>query len=587
MITGDQTRKMPGDDRNGRAVNMSRARIHRTVMATSQGSAGEEEAATLMTDDELQTVVRLLLRLMREDGTPADAFFSPRFKPLRKAIMPFLDNLRGRVFRGQDAEAYRLARAERAERHFRRLSEIARDKQTANKTRLRAERLAKLKALEQESPLPRIPDGPVEEGGVPLLVVGGGALGESPSMCAGAPAVLELVATSRSCYACKRYYAELHHFYDQLCPGCAALNYAKRHATADMSSMVALVTGARVKIGFQVALKLLRAGATVIATSRFPRDAAARFAAQPDSEDWAERVHLYAIDLRDLRAVEGFCDHVAATFQRLDVIVNNACQTIRRPHAYYASIAEAEGSAHVAKGPVEAAILSSLPAHCRIGAHLSCIAHDSAESLEAPPGTEGPEAAEACEGQVVAASSLFPRGSVDAHGQQLDLRQKNSWTMRLHEVSTVEAVEVVAINALAPFVINGRLRPLMEATAGDAAKFIVNVSAMEGKFYRQKTPCHPHTNMAKAALNMLTRTSAGDYARSRIFMTAVDTGWINDENPVHKALAKAVEHDFQTPLDEVDAAARIVDPIFTGVGMGPPDQPVHGVFLKDFAETEW
>ena len=161
-------------------------------------------------------------------------------------------------------------------------------------------------------------------------------------------------------------------------------------------------------------------------------------------------------------------------------------------------------------------------------------------------------------------------------------------------MSTPELAEVLAINTLAPFVINARLQPLLEAaactpppesTSEAGAAFVVNVSAMEGKFYRYKTPNHPHTNMAKAALNMMTRTSAPDLAAShRIFMTAVDTGWINDENPRERAARTAESHHFQTPIDEVDAAARVLHPVFDGVLTGAP---LFGVFLKDYKETEW
>jgi NAD(P)-dependent dehydrogenase (short-subunit alcohol dehydrogenase family) len=109
---------------------------------------------------------------------------------------------------------------------------------------------------------------------------------------------------------------------------------------------------------------------------------------------------------------------------------------------------------------------------------------------------------------------------------------------------------------------------------------------MEGKFYRHKTPNHPHTNMAKAALNMMTRTSAAELAeKKRVFMTAVDTGWINDENPRHIAARIAKTHDFQTPIDEVDAAARVLHPVFHGYAPGV--EPLRGVFLKDYVATEW
>merc|ERR1719291_331667 len=170
---------------------------------------------------------------------------------------------------------------------------------------------------------------------------------------------------------------------------------------------------------------------------------------------------------------------------------------------------------------------------------------------------------------------------MDHAEQQLDLRETNSWLLPIDQVSTAEAAEALAINALAPFVLNSRLIPLMRKVSKDNAsdKFIINVSAMEGKFYRNKTPNHPHTNMAKAALNMQTRTCAAALAKDdRIFMNAVDTGWINDENPLPRAARTAEMHDFQTPIDEIDAAARVLDPVFVGV---TTSKPAHGIFFKD------
>merc|ERR1719321_534988 len=162
------------------------------------------------------------------------------------------------------------------------------------------------------------------------------------------------------------------------------------------------------------------------------------------------------------------------------------------------------------------------------------------------------------------AAVALPAGERDAHGQQLDMRDTNSWLLKLGEVSTPEAVEVFCINTLAPFILNGRLRPMLERSP-HRDRYIVNVSAMEGKFYRYKQPTHPHTNMAKAALNMMTRTSAEDYAKaSGIYMNSVDTGWINDENPLPTARRIAADHGFQTPIDEIDAAARLLDPVVMG-----------------------
>jgi NAD(P)-dependent dehydrogenase (short-subunit alcohol dehydrogenase family) len=401
---------------------------------------------------------------------------------------------------------------------------------------------------------------------------------------AAAPAIR--VETARLCYVCKTEFHELHHFYDQMCPPCAALNYDKREQTADLRGRIALVTGARVKIGYQAAIKLLRAGAEVIVATRFPRDAARRFAREADAADWTARLHVYGIDLRHTPSVELWCDHLRATLPRLDALINNACQTVRRPAGWYDHVIAGELDDWRQLPSGERSVLERNHALGQgivvrpTGGNGGGGAISAAGLWKSAVLAQVPLLAEDLE----RGGHLYPAGRLDADLQQVDLRDFNSWRMTLAEVPTAELLEVHLVNAVAPFVLNARLRPLL--AAGDTRDaHVVNVSAMEGQFYRRwKTDKHPHTNMAKAALNMMTRTSAADYVRDGIHMNSVDTGWVTDEDPAVHAKRKTRIHGFHPPLDIVDGAARIVDPVFDGANTG---NHLWGLFLKDYKPAPW
>ncbi len=426
--------------------------------------------------------------------------------------------------------------------------------------------------------------------------------GEAPS-ASEAPAEVRELTKARHCYVQRSGSSgRLHFFYDAMCAECAELNYQKRFQTAPLHGKVALITGARLKIGYQSSLMMLRAGARVIVTTRFPNDAAARYAREEDYEAWHDRLQIHGLDLRHSPSVEIFARFILSTEKRLDLLINNAAQTVRRPPGFYAHLIEQEALAArdlseraqpLLRGYETCKRALSFGGGRELGELKGTGGIESNMGLQAWPasapgiGILAPAALSQIPcafDEALDAGSVFPAGALDADLQQVDLRAMNSWRMSLADVPTPELLEVQLVNAVAPFILCSKLKPLMQRDRTNE-KHIVNVSAMEGKFSRHvKTDKHPHTNMAKAALNMMTLTSAPDYAKAGIFMNAVDTGWVTDEDAAHLALRKQDEHDFQPPLDIVDGAARVCDPFFSGILSG---NHVWGKFLKDYKSTTW
>jgi NAD(P)-dependent dehydrogenase (short-subunit alcohol dehydrogenase family) len=354
---------------------------------------------------------------------------------------------------------------------------------------------------------------------------------------------------ARPCYQCKAKYTAVDAFYHQLCPSCAALNRAHREARVDLAGRRALLTGGRAKIGMYIALRLLRDGARTTITTRFPKDAARRFSSMPDSGDWLHRLEIVGVDLRQPGQVVALADAVAADGP-LDILINNAAQTVRRSRDAYALLVAGEAG--------QTGELPSAPRVHELGA-----AHDL---------------------HPVTTLALAARTTaIDAAGLIPDEVDHNSWTQRVDEVDPVEMLEVQLCNATAPFILISRLRAALAASTAHR-KYIINVSAMEGSFGRgYKGPGHPHTNMAKASLNMLTRTSAREMLDTDgILMTSVDTGWITDERP-HTTRLRLADEGFHAPLDLSDGAARVYHPIVRGEA----GEDLCGVFLKDYAPTSW
>jgi len=377
---------------------------------------------------------------------------------------------------------------------------------------------------------------------------------------------------ARACYICKNRYADVDAFYHQLCPACAALNRDRRDARTDLSGRRALLTGGRAKIGMYIALRLLRDGAHTTITTRFPRDAVRRFAGMSDSAEWLHRLRILGIDLRDPAQVVSLAEEVAAQ-GALDILINNAAQTVRRSPGSYAPLVEAE-SAPLPEGPLPELLAFEHTSDAHPASLVGSVSqHPTAHALTALALTAGS----------ASPARIAAETAIDAGGLVPDLHSENSWTQRIGDVDPLELLEVQLCNTTAPFLLISALRPAM-AAATARRKYVVNVSAMEGQFSRAyKGPGHPHTNMAKAALNMLTRTSAQEMlSTDRILMTAVDTGWITDERP-HPTRQRLADEGFHAPLDLVDGAARVYDPIV----QGEAGLDLYGCFLKDYAPAAW
>ena len=399
----------------------------------------------------------------------------------------------------------------------------------------------------------------------------------------------------QNCYVCKKSYTKLHHFYDSMCGDCGEFNYAKRFQNADLTGQIAVVTGSRLKIGYHIVLMLLRSGASVVATTRFPVDSSIRYAKEDDYHTWKDRLKIHGLDLRHIPSVEIFCNFIELKYGRLDILINNAAQTVRRPAGFYAHLIENEEKS---RNDLSKNVLDLLGDHHDSIDKLRSLAQSSTNEKN----TQLPVAWHASEpGIGIRASAklsqipysfdnslptkeVFPEGELDADLQQVDLRKTNSWRLKLGEVETLEMIEVQLVNSVAPFVLCSRLSKIMRKN-NTGQKHIINVSAMEGKFHRFfKEDRHPHTNMAKAALNMMTHTSAFDLAKDGIYMNAVDTGWVTDEDPVDLSKRKEELHDFQPPLDIVDGAARVMDPLLDGINTG---KHWCGKFLKDYQPIDW
>ncbi|CAF0809656.1 unnamed protein product [Rotaria sordida] len=405
--------------------------------------------------------------------------------------------------------------------------------------------------------------------------------------------IIQQLTELKFCYICKQKYHTLHFFYDQLCPSCAKLNYEKRLQTTDLTNCIALVTNGRIKIGYRIVLKLLRANCFVITTSRFSIDFLNRLNKEQDFEQWKDRIHIYEIDFRYSQLVELFTKMLIEKYDRLDFLINNVCQTIQQSKEFYQDLFNHERLINYSllSNDQQKILNGNLQFYERLIPFSNRIQQTSSSSSSYPlylPYTNNSNDSSK------QTSLIINNTSFDVNQQSIDFRSTNSCLSHLNDLSTIEINEVLTINTLAPFILNSKLKVLMDNKHPnpESIKFIINVSTMESSFsHSNKTDQHPHTNAAFAALNMMTRTSAIDYLKSNIYMISVDTGLIKDENSSEQVIKSMIDQDFQTPFDEDDAAARVLDPIidtYKQLSDGKTNINIpYGCFLKDYHICNW
>jgi NAD(P)-dependent dehydrogenase (short-subunit alcohol dehydrogenase family) len=355
------------------------------------------------------------------------------------------------------------------------------------------------------------------------------------------------------CYVCKtRLWKDdmRHNVYVGMCWLCGNVNASKKDIKKDLTGKIAIVTGGRVKIGFETAIRLLQNKCTVIITSRFIDDCLERYEKHPDFNNFKDRMFIYQLNMLNGNNIKKFAEYIMTNFPKIDYLINNAAQTIKRPVQFYQHILDKRDTSKKD---------SELLVH-----------RDDDELLLLDQGSDqlllGYEKTDLFE--------IFPKNELDCFGQQIDLRTNNSWMLEAENVSLNELAEVYIINSIGPYMLCTLLKPIMaKPSPGRDYSWIINVTSMEGVFTWDSKPSrHPHTNMAKAALNMFTRTCGQHYIKSNIVMACVDTGWNNHQRPN--------SYEFTTPVDCADGAARILDPIYR-------ELKHHSVLYKDFEVHSW
>ena len=425
----------------------------------------------------------------------------------------------------------------------------------------------------------------------------------------------------KSCYICKQKLGldNINNFYGSLCKKCGDYNYSFREMKLDFTGRIAIVTGGRIKIGYFIVKKLLSYGCKVITTSRFPKDTLFKYKADPEYDLWKDNLIIYPIDFRIIQSTMKFVEYIKKNFSHVDFLINNAAQTVRRTTEYYEYLMPVE----VKKLPKEDnkkiinndylniqnqlsenfekeksksfestdfnIVKIDLQKESKKKQIINSLKSLINESNKNDNDTYIPLSVIASQIKIMEEKEQPKICIMGGEGQPYDFAEgKNSWNFELDEIPLEEFIEVQIINAWTPYYLCAKLKPLMMKSPFPD-KYIVNVTAVEGIFNHFKRSTHVHTNMAKAALNMLTRTCGKYLEKCGIYMTCVDTGWVSHMNEMNKIIDNEEkdksEYEMATvPLDELDGAMRVLHPIIEGI---KNKKYFSGILLKDYVKSKW
>ena len=419
------------------------------------------------------------------------------------------------------------------------------------------------------------------------------------------------------CYICKKKLKtnNISKFYGRLCQKCGDYNYSFRTMKLDLTGRIAIVTGGRVKIGFHIVKKLLSYGCKVITTTRFPNDALLRFKAEHDYDIWKNNLMIYPIDFRIFQSTVNFVNYIKNNFTHIDFLINNAAQTIRRSTEYYEYLIpneikklSDEDNKNIIKTEyieLKKQISENLDKNKNID-NIDINKKEQIEnnfekkelfnSLVSLMKKDNKINEEILPLSVIASQIKIMEEKEHPHvyvmgsdGQPYDFTKgKSSWNFELDEIPFQEFTEVQIINAWTPYYLCAKLKPMLNKSPFKD-KYIINVTAFEGIFNHKKKSTHVHTNMAKAALNMLTRTCGKYLEKENIYMTCVDTSWVSYMNEMNKIMDDETKEDCEfemacVPLDELDGAMRVLHPIIEGI---KNKKYFSGVLLKDYTISNW